>query len=177
LKFISIVTYNTNMHTLKHSYLEDPSFETALKTYAPQATPAPEWVPFAWEGEKPTVAELESHLTELEGRIDRGQALIQAYREAHQGTDNLRLMRQLQKLRREKAHVQQQLDVLASQRPLDFQAELRKRAQAAYQALLEMNLQREYDTPRYLEQEEIVRRYMREHEEGFAELCDFAGTL
>lgn len=161
------------MHTLKHRYLEDPSFETALNAYAPQA--APEWV--AWEGEKPTVDELESYLAELEGRIEKGQALIQAYREAHQGTDNLRLMRQLQKLRRERAHVQQQLDLLALQRPLDFQAELRKRAQMAYQALLDMNLRGEYDNPAYLEQEEIVRRYMREHEEGFAELYDFAGTL
>ena len=163
------------MHTLKHRYLEDPSFESALTADATQARP--EWTPLAWEGEKPTVDELESHLAELEGRLAKGQALIQAYREAHQGTDNLRLMRQLQKLRREKAHVQQELQVRATQQPLDFQAELRKRAQAAYAALVGMNLRGEYETPAYFEQEEIVRRYMREHEEGFAELYDFAGSL
>jgi hypothetical protein len=161
------------MHTVKLRYTQ----ENYLDSVATQDSPAPEWGPFAWEGEKPSVAELESRLIELGARIEKGQSLINAYREAHQGADNLRLLRQMQKLRRESTHLRQQLQAEAERAPLDFQASLRKRAQAAYQELVAMTLRREYDTPRYLEQEETVRRYMREHEEGFAELYDFSGTL
>ncbi|PIQ23037.1 hypothetical protein COW36_02015 [bacterium (Candidatus Blackallbacteria) CG17_big_fil_post_rev_8_21_14_2_50_48_46] len=160
------------MHTVQHSYRDD-----FCEDEAPHSkTGVLEHERMPWEHENPSAEDLEFRLHETEERILMGQALIAAYREAHQGADNLRYLRQMQKLRREQARLLQALEE-ARKQPLDFQAGLKKRAQTAFQQLVEMTLRREFDTPRYFEQEEIVRRYLREYEEGFEWIDSYALQL
>lgn len=113
-----------------------------------------------------TEAELQARVMLLEERVDKGKALIQSYREEHDGATNFKYMAHLQKLTKELEQVRQQLKLTAN-RQVSFHSSLHKKAIAAFIELVDMNLRKEYDTPRYKEQESIVRKYIRENEDIF----------
>lgn len=113
-----------------------------------------------------TEAELQARVVLLEERVEKGKALIQSYREEHDGATNFKFMAHLQKLTKELEQVRQQLK-LAANRQVSFHSSLHKKAIAAFIELVDMNLRKEYDTPRYKEQEAIVRKYIRENDDVF----------
>ena len=107
---------------------------------------------------------LEHELVVLEARIQKGQDLIDAQHE-REGTDNLRWLRHMQDLQQQREQFLQCLEWLRSQAPLCFVEARRRRAEAAFRELVAMSLRREYDTPRYLEQDLLVRSYLRDDPE------------
>jgi hypothetical protein len=106
-------------------------------------------------------AEIEKALVLLDARIVKGEAMITEQR-ARLGTDNLPYLRHLHTLRQARAQLRQTLDELRNREPVSFTEARQRRASAAFICLLEMTRRREYDAPRFAEQEALVCAYLRE---------------
>lgn len=109
--------------------------------------------------------EIDAQIALLEERIETGKTMIEAYQQEH-GHENISYRRHLQKLKKDHKQLGLQRVELAN-RLLSFQEGKYKKALTAFNELMLLTFRKEFDTPKYKEQEELVRKLIREDEQLF----------